>query len=98
MKEEIQLPTVGRIVWVKRFDGDTEIPAIVQRVNYGTNIDACVFGAKGPEMLQSLMHRSDMGTHGAAWEWMPYQKGQAAKTEALEQELKGAFERGAVQK
>ncbi|MNM44923.1 hypothetical protein D3C81_558310 [compost metagenome] len=31
---------------------------------------------------------SPFSSDGGKWDWMPYQKGQAAKTEALESQLK----------
>lgn len=85
-------PTVGRIVYYKRYgtpggEHKSEIsPAIITRVHTDECVDLCVFNPTGLHFNTSVM-RDEEG-RGGTWDWMPYQKGQAAKTEALEMELK----------
>lgn len=84
-------PTVGRIVLFRPAgpDGPTQA-AIVCGVNSDTNVNLSVFGlyGEGPTAHRSVRLRQDgeptpdYGQHYC--EWMPYQLGQAARTEAAE--------------
>lgn len=83
------IPTVGRIVYYKSYgtpNGEyksEDRAAIITRVHTDVCVDLCVFNPTGLFFNTSVMQ----GTEGGQWDWMPYQKGQAAKTEQLEAEL-----------
>lgn len=87
MQEKIPDPTVGRIVWFYEKPDSTPLPAIVVATLYGHTIDLTVFGLNGmpAELVFSVPHKEDRDYR--IWDWMPYQKGQAAKTEQLQAEL-----------
>jgi hypothetical protein len=89
---EITRPTVGRIVLVYVRSVDTQLAAIVTKVVGLYEINACVFnedGSSGP--LQNIPHTSERAANASLWwDWMDYQKGQAAKAEELEAKLKEA--------
>jgi len=85
-------PTIGRIVWYRGKDNAVRA-AIVTYVWSQFLINLQVFG-KDQNDTEAGIHTSV--THGdiehepsccPSWSWMPYQKGQAAKTEQLEQKL-----------
>ena len=85
-------PTVGRIVWCFRRDvGSEPAAAIVTHVETDTMINVAVFGHhSGIEFLNLIPLVQDVEVPAGlqAWcEWMPFQKGQAAKAEALEKQL-----------
>lgn len=86
---EIPLPTIGRVVhW---FDGMSPSPhaAIVAFVVPGShtvaltvcNHDGSIAG------MEMVPHVKDALKGSHYWDWMEFQKGQAAKTEALQGEL-----------
>ena len=85
-------PTIGRVVWFHPLDADPEIThaAIVCHVWSDVEVNLCVFDSNGgsyPTKRTFLYQgEGDRPTHNFA-EWMPYQQGQAAKTEALEKQL-----------
>jgi hypothetical protein len=89
-------PTVGRIVHVYQrpgsLDPDAPEAAIVTRVWNDRLINVAGWDANGaPFSFTSLPLEQPGDTHAqncAHAEWMAYQKGQAAKTEALEAALK----------
>lgn len=92
-------PTVGRVILFHPGPGFTgcrasdgePLPALVARVWSDTCINIGGFDANGvPFSATSVLLIQDdnpvpNGGHYA--EWMPYQKGQAAKTESLEAQL-----------
>lgn len=91
------LPTVGRIVEFVLTDkyGVNQIrPAIIVRVWNDDMVQLQVFtdGTNdGPEYATGIywatsVHRSE-NKEPRTWDWMPFQKGQAAKTEELEKKL-----------
>lgn len=94
-------PTVGRVVLFHpgpNFNGcpagtGIPLPALIARVWSDTCINIGGFDANGaPFSATSVLLIQDenaVPTGGHYCEWMPYQKGQAAKTEALEAQLKG---------
>lgn len=93
-KNKIALPSVGRIVHV--FVTNTEpvhpMAAIVTCVPDEARpltIHTCVFWPTGtPAGMKDVPHKSQAAEHGEMyWDWMDYQKGQAAKTEELQAEL-----------
>jgi hypothetical protein len=88
-------PTIGRVVWFTPATSDNTLArngtqplaALVTCVWSDTCVNLAVFDANGIAtnrtsvlLLQGDGDRPD----GYFCEWMPYQKGQAAKTEALE--------------
>lgn len=86
-------PTVGRVVWVKNRPGaiNTNQPeaALVTYVWSDTMVNVGGFDANGVPFAYTSMplwqDEAAVGGQGAPHaEWMPFQKGQAAKTEALE--------------
>jgi hypothetical protein len=80
-------PTVGRIVWAYPYDGDYEpLAAIITAVKNSRLITAHVFHPNGVPFPLTLRLRQDDDPSLVRpyAEWMPYQKGQAAKTEAAE--------------
>lgn len=96
-------PTVGRIVWyiprghsdaMLRGAGREEEPlaAIITHVLNDTHVNLCVFAHCGSQNSRwdvlLVQDEADRPAAGSYCEWMPYQKGHALKTEALEQELK----------
>lgn len=51
-------------------------------------VNLLVVGHDGtPNSVHYVPHANYRSGPGAFWDWMPYQKGQATKTEALQQEL-----------
>ena len=95
-------PTVGRVVWyhvgpderrfIKQRSGQP-CAAIVTYVWSDTAVGLVVFDHDGIMHFASQVElcQGDTAPGGCEYcEWMPYQKGQAAKTEALESQLKGA--------
>lgn len=89
---KITPPTVGRVVLIKR-QGAPDLAAIVAFVHEGGyTINAGVFNEDGSVGgLSCVLHASDADEAGNAyprWDWMDFQKGQAAKTEELEAKLK----------
>jgi len=84
-------PTVGRIVWFQ--DGVRPAQAaIITHVWSDVMVNLCVFDPNGiPFAKTSITLVQDYMTSPSGTpfcEWMPYQKGQAAKTEAVEAQLK----------
>jgi hypothetical protein len=85
-------PTIGRSVWYRGKDNAIRA-AIITHVWSLFLVNLQVFG-KDQNDTEAGIHTSV--THGdiehepsccPSWSWMPYQKGQAAKTEQLEQKL-----------
>jgi hypothetical protein len=81
-------PTIGRVVWVfKRVQQEQPEAALVTWVYDDRMINVGGFDRNGqPFGLTSLplVQEGDEAPHSVHAQWMPYQKGQAAKTEALE--------------
>lgn len=91
-------PTVGRIVLFhpehntrdSRFAYAPTCAAIIAKVWTDTCVNLTVFDANGEPWSRTsveLVHDGMVAPNGNWCEWMPYQKGQAAKTEALESAL-----------
>ena len=95
-------PTVGRIVWYRPSEQDREImviqgdqplAAVVAYVWNSERVNLTVFDHTGAYFPRSsiVLNQSDRPcTASPSCEWMPYQKGQAAKYEALEREKSNA--------
>ena len=90
-------PTVGRVVWYRKGThedlatiGDQPAAAIITGVWSDTCVNLVVFDANGDRHGRTSVLLLDENMErplGTFCEWMPYQKGQAAKTEAVEAEL-----------
>jgi hypothetical protein len=88
-------PTTGRVVLFHRQKGDEPYAALVAYAHSDTCINVGGFDHGGlpfQETSVTLLQDDDPAPEtGCYAEWMPYQKGQAAKTEALEAQAgKGA--------
>ena len=89
-------PTIGRVVWYHppfiADSGSNELTyaAIVCYVHSDTLINIAFFDANGNAKsntsVELFQGEGARPAHGYA-EWMPYQQGQAAKTEALEKQI-----------
>ncbi len=82
------VPTVGRVVWIRnRITAETPEAALVAFVTSDYTINVGGVDHKGRHFsLQGipLVQEGDQPPHLGPWaEWMPYQIGQAAKTEKL---------------
>lgn len=89
------VPTVGRVVLFFATPGGPEHAALVTRVHSNETIDLTYFppGASPVPMTSVHLFQDLVGQErpiGAHAAWMEYQKGQAAKAEALEAELAAA--------
>ncbi|MFJ1253416.1 hypothetical protein [Cupriavidus sp. CuC1] len=86
-------PNVGRIVhFYSRAHVEPEA-AIVTYVRGDRMVNLTVFDRNGDSRAATsvtLVQDGDPTPTNHYAEWMPYQKGQAAKTEALEAKLQGA--------
>lgn len=88
-------PTVGRVVWFHPSSNSASpdfapapiCAAIVAYVHSDALVNLAVFDANGNTHSKTsvpLVQDGDEAPAGYWCEWMPYQKGQAAKTETLE--------------
>jgi hypothetical protein len=91
MLDKIALPTVGRIVYFHVADRLEPWPAMVVEVveNQYKIATMHVFLHDGLRVMNDVPHKDNAVNGAFYWDWMPYQKGQAAKTEALQAELDG---------
>jgi len=96
-------PTVGRVVWFypprdgqMALNGSEPCPALIAYVWSDTMVNLAVFDHNGVSHSRTSVLLSEdgkaPGNASMCWSWMPYQKGQAAKTEALEKQLTAAAE------
>lgn len=82
-------PTVGRIVYYKSYGTpggeypSVDRAAIITQVHNATCVDLCVFNPTGQFFNQGVTQ----GPNPGQWDWMPFQKGHAQKTEELEREV-----------
>lgn len=90
-------PTVGRVVWVVRpaFTNDIAQPEVglITYVHDDHLINVAGFDHNALPFIQTslpLVQDGEPKPEGNFACWMPYQKGQAAKAEALEDKLKEA--------
>lgn len=87
-------PTIGRQVWYFRHDsgpGDQAEAATVVYVHNERMVNLQLIGHSGDaRAVTSVLLRQpeDEKPESNYCEWMPYQKGQAARTEAVEQALR----------
>lgn len=90
-------PTVGRVVLFTPASSDPlsrsadqRLAAIITYVWSDTMVNLAVFDANGNHHAKTSVYLVQDGSErpsGYFCEWMEYQKGQAAKTEALEEKL-----------
>jgi hypothetical protein len=87
-------PTVGRLVYYKSYgtpNGEykpEERAAIVTGVVDDTTVHLCVLNPTG--MFFNLNVKQ--GDNGGQWDWMPFQRGQATKTEEIQKQLESRNE------
>lgn len=91
-------PTLGRIVWFKPGKDDRTpsnpdglCAAFITCVHSDSMVNLCVFDANGhptPRTSVPLVQDDEEVPVGCYCQWMPYQLGQAARTEAAEQARK----------
>ena len=85
-------PTVGRVVLYSPLDAESHVrhAAIIAHVWSDTTVSLAVFDSNGiPYNRTSVfLYQDGLKPSSNFCEWMEYQKGQAAKTEALEENLK----------
>jgi hypothetical protein len=78
-------PTLGRVIWASIQGAD--YAAIIVRPDLGDDVIAVVFNApvtsEGVVSLWRLPYDETGQSEAPSWRWMPYQLGQAAKTEEL---------------
>lgn len=84
-------PSIGRVVWYYDDDNQTQpYPGIVCFVHSDNLIDLTIFDNAGKAQPRTNVFlyqgEGEKPTRYYA-EWMPFQKGQAAKTEQLENQL-----------
>jgi hypothetical protein len=90
-------PTVGRVVWYYPegadrgpHPGEQPLSAQIAHVNEDGTVNLGVLDSLGVHFSKQnvvLIQDGDERPDGCFAEWMPYQKGQAAKTEQLEDKL-----------
>ena len=92
-------PTVGRVVWYTPYEGDPSIstnytPPFTGHVAYVWSdrcVNLMVISPEGQPLQKTsvtLLQEGDARPSGGGYcEWMPFQKGQAAKAEALEKQV-----------
>lgn len=87
-------PTIGRVLWFHPAGSsaqDQPLASIVSHVWTDTCVNLAVFSESGncsSETSVTLFQGDGEAPTGTRYcEWMPYQQGQAAKTEALEKQL-----------
>jgi hypothetical protein len=90
-------PTVGRVVWFYKYSYGQghkgPLAAHVAKVFSDLYVNLMVINEDGNPRSETsvLLLQDDMAVPGSDYcTWMPYQKGQAAKTEALEKALEPA--------
>lgn len=85
-------PSIGRVVWVRRPDSLNQSQpeaALVTFVHSDTCINVGGFDANGAPFARTSVYLDQGDAPRPSWatiyaEWMPYQKGQAVKHDALE--------------
>ncbi len=88
------VPTIGRVVWYHEanFNQGQPCAAIVAFVHSDSMVNLAVFDPSGKQLSRTSVPLIQDGDERPDWgycEWMPYQKGQAAKTAELEKQVAG---------
>lgn len=89
-------PTVGRVVWFYKFRGHEghqgPLAAHICKVHSDRMVNLMVIAESGVPFSETsvpLIQENEKCPAGNYCAWMPYQLGQAAKTEAVEKQLAG---------
>lgn len=101
-------PTPGRVVWYTPSAADTlalndgaPLAAIVAAVHADGSVNLAVFDAQGDSRARAhvtlVQDGEDIPEAGDYAQWMPYQLGQAAKTEAVAAKPKKAAKPAAAE-
>lgn len=87
-------PTIGRVVWYwpnGKFEGRQPFSAMIAYVHSDTMVNIGYLDANGisghATSVPLVQEITKVSPDYRFCEWMPYQKGQAAKTEAIEAKL-----------
>jgi hypothetical protein len=92
-------PTVGRVVWYtpatkaemgRKDPGEQPLAAIIAHVHHAGLVNLMIIDREGECYWRTnvpLNQDPTITREPGTCEWMPYQKGQAAKTEQLEERL-----------
>ena len=84
-------PTVGRVVWYHPERAHTQPwAALITYVHSDRLVNLVAFDSEGfgkPKASVQLVQDANEERAANYCEWMPYQTGQAAKTEALQKQL-----------
>lgn len=89
-------PTIGRVVWFRPGGIPLErqpLTALIAYVHSDTMVNLAIFDENGVASNKTsafLYQGEGERPTGDYCEWMPYQQGQAAKTEALEKQISEA--------
>lgn len=88
-------PTVGRVVhYFDSTEATRPLAGVICYVHSDTMVNLTVFTQNGDPVGRtsvSLVQEGEPKPLGHRCEWMPYQKGQAAKTEELEAAVRDAI-------
>jgi hypothetical protein len=88
-------PTIGRVVWFHPSGSTSDqqpLAALIAYVHSETMVNLATFDVNGVASgaTSVFLYQGDTDRPQSYYcEWMPYQQGQAARTEALEKKLKG---------
>jgi len=81
-------PTVGRVVWFYNNTENGPLAAIIAEVHSDRMVSLMVINrvgeTSGHTSISLIQEGDTYPDRGSYCEWMPYQKGQVPKTEALE--------------
>ena len=87
MEDEMIVPTIGRVVWFRTSEAKQPYAAVITFVWSDSLVNLCVFHPNGNAMARTSIHLHQEGEEypsGDYAEWMPYQIGQAAKTQEIQ--------------
>ena len=100
-------PSVGRVVWFHpsatdpiNINGSGPLAALIAYVHSDSMVNLAVFDGNGDAQSRTsvtLIQEGEDRPVGLFCEWMPFQKGQAAKTEAVETKLAQVTDAGVEQ-
>ncbi len=90
-------PSLGRVVWFTPYESDTmardnsgRCAALVTYVHSDRMVNLAVFDGNGnhhPKTSVKLLQEEDERPTSGFCEWMPFQLGQAQRTQAVERQL-----------
>jgi hypothetical protein len=88
--ETIPYPTTGRVVYFYDLNASTRpfMAHVADAIEDSYIVNLLVLNHDAqPRAVLNVPHVSVRGNDVQFWDWMPYQKGQAAKTEELQKQL-----------